>query len=98
MFPLVALFHLIILGIEAFTFEPLLWAQLVWKLLYTISWLFICDLKKWAGFAYIALTTANLFMRWLMTNPSMVNNYTDALFPADVAFTLFVIFYFKKFE
>lgn len=98
MFPLVALFHFLVLGIEVFTFDALLWAQLVWKILFAITWLFICDLKRWAAFIYMTLTTANLFMRWLITNPSIVNNYTDALFPADVAFTFFVLIYFRKFD
>lgn len=102
-FPLVALFHvgvLLYLLYDAIA-DPVYGAvmmQPVLMLLYTVAWLFVCDMKKWAALVYIGLTTMNLLLRFTLVDPSMLNNYTDVLFPADVLFTFFVMFYFKRFQ
>lgn len=72
--------------------------QPVSMLLYTIAWVFVCDMKRWAALVYIALTTTNLLLRFLMTDISLLNSLTDVLFPADVLFTFFVMYYFKYFK
>lgn len=102
-FPLIALFHvgLLLYMVYDTIAEPVyggVMAQPAIMLLYTIAWLFVCDMKKWAALTYIALTTLNLLLRFLVTDMSILNSYTDTLFPADVLFTFFVMFYYKRFE
>lgn len=102
-FPLIALFHvgLLLYLVYDTIVDPVysgIMAQPVIMLLYTAAWLFVCDMKKWAALVYIALTTLNLLVRFLVVDPSLLNNYTDTLFPADVLFTFFVMFYYKRFE
>src|SRR5690242_18532794 len=68
LFPLVALFHIAMLlfSIWNYSTEPFLsiaWVQPLWMLLYSLSWLFVCDMKRWAAYVYIALTTLNLMLR-----------------------------------
>lgn len=99
LFPMVALFHMGILvyNIYIYAAEPL-WIQLLWLLLYTVSWIFVCDLRRWASVVYMGLTTLNLLLRFILESPTDLSNFTDAMFPADVLFTFFLMFYFKKFE
>ena len=99
LFPMVALFHVGVLGYNIYIYstEPLL-IQLIWLLLYTVSWIFVCDLKRWASIMYMALTTLNLLLRFVLKSPIEASNFTDALFPADILFTFFVMYYFKKFD
>jgi len=104
LFPLVALFHIGILLFYLYSdliIEPVtsgLWIQPVYMLLYTVSWIFICDMKRWAAYAYIALTTLNLLLRFFVKDRFIIDAFTDVLFPADMLFTFFVMFYFKRFD
>ncbi len=102
-FPWIALFHagfLLYLLYDSIAdpvgglilFQPLI------MLLYTVAWLFVCDMKRWAAISYIAITTLNLLLRFALTDTMDKVYFTDTIFPADVLFTFFVMFYFKKFE
>ncbi len=102
-FPLVALFHvgMLVYTVVQFTGEPFpsaIWVQPLWWLAYTVSWIFVCDMKRWAALVYIALTTLNLILRFVVKDTIWLNDFTDALFPADVLFTFFVMFYFRRFD
>ncbi|MCD6062244.1 MAG: hypothetical protein K0R82_155 [Flavipsychrobacter sp.] len=103
LFPLVALFHigLLLYSIYDYSSEPFgsaIWVQPLWLLAYAISWLFICDMKKLAAYSYIGLTALNLILRFVLKSPTDLAYFTDALFPADILFTFFVLYYFKSFE
>ena len=103
LFPWVALFHVVMLcySIWNFSSEPfpsIGWMQPFIMLLYTVSWIFACDLKRWAALVYIALTTLNLVLRFMLTSQHDLAVYTDVLFPIDILFTFFVMFYFKRFD
>lgn len=76
----------------------LILVQPVAMLLYTLAWLFVCDMRRWAALMYIALTTLNLLLRFMLTDTMDKVYFTDTLFPADVLFTFFVMFYFKRFN
>ena len=103
LFPLAALFHIAMFLLSVYNykgdpFPSAMWAQPLYLLLFTVSWIFICDLKLWAAYTYIALTTLNLILRFFLKDISDLDAYTDALFPADILFTFFVMFHFKKFD
>lgn len=72
--------------------------QPLYMLLYTIAWLFVCDMKKWAGYAYVGLTTLNLVLRMVWTTGMYNVYFTDVIFPADILFAFFVLFYYKKLD
>lgn len=103
LFPLVALFHIGMLLYTTWQFSPEpfpspVWVQPLWWLLYTISWIFICDMKRWAAMMYIGLTALNLVLRYVIKSSVDLSNFTDAMFPVDVLFTFFVMFYFRRFD
>lgn len=98
MFPLVALFHVAMLlySIWNASSEPLssiIWLQPLWMVGYTISWLFVCDMKKWAAYTYIALALIDLIL--FATHQT---DYTSALFLMDIVFAFFILVYFRRFS
>jgi len=103
LFPLVALFHIVMLGYSIWNYhtEPfpsIGWVQPLWMLCYTISWIFVCDMKRWAMYVYMGLTTLNLILRVYVTSPTLRSDFTDTLFPLDILFTFFLMVYYKRFE
>lgn len=99
LFPLVALFHVGLLVYYLFTLFPEpLWVQLLWIAMFTFAWIFVCDMKKWAAWLYVGITTLNLGLRLVLKSPADLSNFTDTLFPADILFSFFVLFYFRRFE
>ncbi|MCB0697132.1 MAG: hypothetical protein KDC07_07190 [Chitinophagaceae bacterium] len=102
-FPWIAIFHVGFLLYLLYDniVDPvggLILVQPLIMLLYTISWLFVCDMKKWAAITYIGLTTLNLALRFVLTDQMDKVYFTDTIFPADALFTFFIMFYFRKFE
>lgn len=104
LFPLVALFHIgaVIFSIAVNSSEPLssaAWIQFAWLPAYTLAWIFLCDMKKWAGYLYILLTAADLVMRFLLKSyDSDMAWHASLWFPMNVLFSFFVLFYFKQLE
>lgn len=97
-FPLVALFHigLLVFSIYNASTEPLsslIWLQPLWMLAYTFAWLFVCDLKRWAAYTYIGVTTLSL-LHFLVKNEL----YHSDLFLVDAIFAMIVMAYIKRFN
>lgn len=99
-FPAIGLIHVsaLIYLVYDYITDPVLIAQPISMLLYTVAWLFACDLRKWAVFVYMGLTTLNLWARFMIDDAMIRNNYTDVIFPADVIFTFILLLYYKKFD
>jgi hypothetical protein len=99
----VALFHLVLLAFyvgNGFS-EPWsspYWWQPAWMLTFSISWLFICDLKKWAALLYLALTALNLVLHFWLKPTENYALYIDALVPAEILFCFFAIYYYRFFN
>lgn len=100
-FPLVALFHLVIVLHALWTFSDLLvadyhsWLYPGVLLLYLVLWLFVCDLRKWAAYVYILLMLADVLSYFYV--PS-ARDYAGVLFPANIIFAVLILVYFRKFE
>lgn len=98
MFPLVALFHIVMLGFSIFnaSTEPLsslIWLQPLWMVVYTIAWVFVCGMKKWAALAYIIFTVLNVTLHFLAGDL-----YVSSLFLMDVVFSMILMAYYKHFK
>jgi hypothetical protein len=104
LFPWVALFHaglFVYLILSYAGDEPItspLWLQPVYMLLYCVSWLYVCDMKRWAAFVYIGLTSISIVLQLTMKAGYAKDMYTDLMFPVNILFCFFVLFYFKRFE
>ncbi|XZF12485.1 hypothetical protein ACTHGU_11890 [Chitinophagaceae bacterium MMS25-I14] len=104
LFPWVVLFHIAALVISLWInhtepFGTIAWLQPLWMLCYATAWIFICDLKKWAAYLYLlfSMTDLVLYILKLKTHGDY-DLYLSALFPANVLFCFFVLFYFKRFK
>lgn len=101
LFPLVALFHIVVLGLALGAFRDVLsdtairWT-LVGLALYAVLWLFICDLKKWAGTAYILLTALCIAVEFLLAKDGLWHEVTAYYFPVNALMSFFVLFYYKR--
>lgn len=103
LFPLVALFHLMMLcysiwNYKEFSFPSVYWLPSLWLLIYLISWLFICDLKRWAALLYIALTILNVLLHYILKYQSEVSIYTAPFFVIYILFSFFALFYYRKLQ
>ncbi|MBA3829273.1 MAG: hypothetical protein H0X33_10080 [Taibaiella sp.] len=100
LFPLVALFHIVLLVYVFYSniTEPYLWVQIIWMLAYTISWIYVCDMRKWAALTYLSLTAINLILYFVLKTQSMRDIYISSMFILDVLFSFFVFFFYKRFE
>jgi hypothetical protein len=99
-FPWVALFHLFMLLFTVWSnilspFPSSDWIEVGWILGLTTSWIFVCDLKKWAAISYVLLAVANTALHYLL--PSMVATYTFSFFEPTLLFSFFILFYFRAF-
>lgn len=98
LFPLVALFHigLLVFSIYNASTEPLsslIWLQPLWMLAYTITWLFVCGMQRWAAYTYIAVTTISLGIHFFIKEEL----YHSSLFLIDAIFAMIVMSYIKRF-
>jgi hypothetical protein len=99
MFPLVALFHIVLLAYNIYDassehITSLYWLQPLWMLAYTIAWLFVCDMRRWAAYTYIAITTINMAVHFFVKDEL----YHSSLFLIDAVFAMIVMAYIKRFE
>lgn len=102
-FPLVALFHLFLLGRAVYDFssQPFpdpVWMQVAWHLAYTAAILGIVSMKRWGAWLYLGLTSANLILRFVLKSPDDLSNLTDAAFPVDIFICFLVLFFYRRFE
>lgn len=104
LFPWVALFHIgaVIFSAVFNSSEPFtssVWVQFAWLPVYALAWVFLCDMKKWAGYLYLLLTAADLVIHFLLKNHySGIETYASLWFPMNVIFSFFVLFYFRQLE
>lgn len=104
LFPWVALFHLVLCCISIWIYrtEPFPsvgWLQPLWIVASTVVWVFICDMKRWAAYSYVFLTSLSLLLRFLLKmDVTEISLYSSALFPMDVIFSFFVLYYFRRFN
>lgn len=99
MFPLVALFHIVLLFFSIYNassepFPSIIWLQPLWLLAYTIAWVLVCGMKRWAAYMYIAVTTISLGVHFFAKD----DLYNSSLFLIDVLFAMILMAYIKRFD
>lgn len=80
--------------------------DVLWMLGFTVAWLYICDLKKWAATSYILMTVANLGLYLFfefkfdaeIIRESKQAAYVSALLIPALLFSFFVLFFFRRFN
>ena len=102
-FPALAVGHLMWLlwTIWDFRTQPFpspIWTTVAWLVAYTLAWMLAWKGLRIGAWAYLALTSANILLRYLLKDESALKFYTDALFPFDVLFSFFLLLYYKRFR
>lgn len=101
-FPLVALFHIILLLISLVTliqvpaFDTGL--SFLWMVGYTAFWLGAMALRKWGAMGYILVTAANIVTWYAIKDPLYKELYKSNLFLIDLIFSFFLILYYRRFR
>ena len=109
LFPLVALAHVVWLGLTVVSFAQLDvlgtfigGGTCVELLLYAVLWLAVCDMRRRAAIGYMVLTAINLGLQYLTPAHAEWRSVADALAPAhipiDVLMCFFLLFYYKRFR
>jgi hypothetical protein len=103
LFPIAALFLVLMTVIAAVTLYPTPLFQRDWlrplsMLLFTITWLFVCDLRKWAATGFILLTMLALGLQYFSLPDSPGRIFASGLFPLDMILSIFILVYFKRFR
>lgn len=103
LFPLVGLFHVLwllwtIWSDHTAPFPGIEWLQVLWMAGYTLFWLAACDLHKWGALGYIVLTLINASLYLAIRNNSLSILYMSNIFLIDGLFSVFLVFYYRKFS
>lgn len=102
-FPLVALFHIIMLLISIITMvqQPAATTEIscLWMLGYTVFWVATTAMRKWGAMGYVLTTAANV-VTWyaFQGQPSQQLAYVSNIFLIDIIFSFFVIIYYRRFR
>ncbi|MCC6186691.1 MAG: hypothetical protein IT256_06020 [Chitinophagaceae bacterium] len=103
-FPLVALFHLLMTLSAVYTLYPtplqqIDWARPISLLVFTILAFSLCFLKKWAAIGYIILSMTCLGLLYNYPNDDSIANIVGkSNFPLSLIFSLFILLLYKKFR
>ena len=102
LFPLAALFHIVLLLVT-------LWAlikapgtstevNVLWMLGYATCWLAVADMRKWGAIGYIIITVTSILVNFSSKSSMAILEYGSPIFITDVLFCFFIMFYFKRFR
>lgn len=102
LFLAVALFHLLMLGhsiwmYSDFSFPSIYWIPVLWLLVYLISWLFICRMRRRAAWLYLGLTSVNILLHYTLSYQSEIALYTPPFLLVYIIFCFFILVYYKRF-
>ena len=65
---------------------------------YTLFWLAACDLRKWGAMGYIILTLINASIYLAIRNGKVPRDLMSNMFLLDGLFSVFLVFYYKRFR
>ena len=98
----VALFHIAMLVFQLWLYHDIPfpstgWLQPAWIMAYTIAWIFVCDMRKWAALLYIGLVVLDLVLFLTLKTEAGRDHYLSAMFIIDVLFGFIILMYYPKF-
>ena len=105
-FPLVGLFHIVMLVIGIVQFaqfgelgSDLALGRLAHWAVYGAVWAWVCLREsRWAALIYIALTAVELLLQFYGPDGSLIRMLADTLFPFSILLSFFLLFFYKRFR
>ncbi len=102
LFPLVAVFHIVLLCITLYTAikEPgnTTYLGLLWMTAYAFFWVGTADLRKWGALGYIGVTVVSIVVWYMAYAVGHRPSNGSPIFLIDLLFSFFIMFYFKRFR
>lgn len=103
LFPLAALFHIIITisAIVSLYGIPLTqrdWLRPLSMILFTICSVGLCSMRKWTAIIYVVLSIACLALIYFTPLDTPQHIFGDGFFPFNLILSLFILLLFKRFE
>ncbi len=102
LFPLVALFHLVLLlwTIYSAIQQPGSSTEIsvAWMLGYSLMWFGAADMRKWGAMGYVGVTVVSIILYFNIHDKSSWLTYASPIFILDILFCFFIMFYFKRFR
>ena len=102
LFPLVALFHLVLFAWTLYSLvqQPGMSTSIsaLWMFGYAICWLATADMRKWGAMLYVVVTTVSVVLYFTVHDHYTWLAYASPIFILDILFCFFIMFYFKRFR
>jgi hypothetical protein len=103
LFPLAALFHLLITASAVISLYPIPLNQRDWlrplaMLLFTALSLALCFMRKWAAMSYTGLSILCLAMLYFGGDDTPVQIFGRSAFPFNLILSFFILLLFKRFR
>ena len=100
-FPMAAIFHLYLLVsgfIDLGDTIGINWPSMLWYITAFLLSIFCLLLKRRAAIAYIMLAIAGLLLQYALPVSIFWKNVGSTLFPFDILYTFFLLFFYKRFR
>jgi len=102
-FPLIGLFHLLLLlwvfwSDRTEPFPNVVWLEAVWMIAYTTFWIAACDMRKWGALGYIVLTVFSMAIFFAARYNKIPQDYVNNMHFFDVLFSMLLLYYYKNFS
>jgi hypothetical protein len=102
-FPLAALFQIIIAAYSIYSFLDIPFGQKDWlfplsRTIFAILALAICGMRKWVALVYVALSLFSLVMIYWALPDSSLYIFAKGMFPFNLIISFFLLVQFKKFS
>lgn len=103
LFPLAALFHILMTGMAIVSLSPTPLDQRDWlrplaMLLFSFLSVALCLMRKWAAIAYTSLSMLCLAMLYFGGDDTPVRIFGSAFFPFSLILSLFILLLFRRFR
>jgi len=103
LFPLAALFHIIISLSAIFTLHPTPFSQRDWlrpfgMIAFTILSVLLCTMRKWTAMAYVAFSILSLALLYFSKADSPEFIFGNSFFPFNIILSFFILLLFKRFK
>ena len=103
LFPLAALFHIIISISAIITLYPTPIAQRDWlrplgMLIFSLLSVFLCTMRKWTAIAYVSFSIISLGIIYFTQRDSPEFIFGNSFFPFNIILSFFVLLLFKRFK
>lgn len=103
LFPLAALFHIIISISAIITLYPTPFSQRDWlrplgMIVFSILSIFLCTMHKWSAISYVALSIISLALLYFCKGDSPEFIFGNSFFPFNLILSFFILLLFKRFK